>query len=74
MKALVHYVDFHADNHQGGVGNSFEFKVMIAIPADTYAKDIFKYISDFLAELTKKQRPFTVHESVFAIQRVEIFD
>jgi hypothetical protein len=71
VKAIVYYVDFHWDNHQGGSGKSFEFTLSIDVPENLLAVDLFEFIHKRIAERVKEDRPFQ-QGGRYSIQRVEI--
>lgn len=60
MRVLVNYVDFHADNYQGGSGTSFEFETTLEIkePCD----DIWEEIHRQMVLIVAKQRPFKIKQ------------
>lgn len=71
MKALVKYIDFHADNYQGGSGKSFEMTFSFDIPDDLLAVDIFELTHKKIKERSLKTKPFNA-DSVYSINSVEI--
>lgn len=71
MKALVSYVDFHWDNHQGGSGKSFELTCSIEIPDDLIASDFFEYVHKTIGEKVKRERPFEQNEK-YSIQKIQV--
>lgn len=60
MNILVKYIDFHSNNHQGGEGQSFEFQVVVEVPADIKASDVKPYIERAIGESAKAKRPFHI--------------
>jgi hypothetical protein len=72
MKALVYYVDFHSDNHQGGSGKSFEFKAVIDVPTVIKVDEVMFYIECEVGNITRAKRPF-LDSTKFAIQKIEIY-
>lgn len=60
MKLLVKYVDFHADNYQGGSGTSFEFEAMIEVKEP--CEDVWDEIHRQMGLIVAKQRPFKIKE------------
>jgi len=73
MKILVHYVDFHPDNHQGGSGKSFEFSKTFEVEQDCRADQIIRVVGEKLIAHVRKQRPYNdIGEDGLAIQKLEI--
>lgn len=73
MKLLVKYIDFHADNYQGGSGKSFEFNSLVEIEDDCKAIDILENVHKSLKKIILNHRPFNTKEA-YAIQSVEILE
>lgn len=74
MTVLVSYVDFHADNHQGGSGRLFAFRKAVVIPDDMPASQIEEYVTKVIREIAEHDRQFNgVNVSgPVAIQGIEI--
>jgi hypothetical protein len=71
MKAVVTFVDFHWDNHQGGSGKSFEFSLSLDIPDRQTADQFWDFVHGRLAEKVQRERPFK-QDNKYSIQYVEI--
>ena len=71
MRVLVYYVDFHADNHQGGSGKSFEFSHVVDVPEELLVSDVLMHINEKINQKCLYDNPFPT-ERKFAIQRMEI--
>jgi len=72
MKALVNYIDFHWDNHQGGSGKSFELTTIIDLPHELMAGMVREYIETKLHEVVREQRPFSQSNSKATIVKIEL--
>ena len=73
MNLMVHYVDFHWDNYQGGSGKSFKLQARIYISKEITAGNILPQILAHLKERVKTERPFQ-QDNEFSIQRIEILN
>lgn len=71
MTVIVHYVDFHWDNYQGGSGKSFELSAKFDIPNDLPASGVEKYILAQMDQRLALERPFR-QNSAATIKRIEI--
>jgi len=71
MKALVYYIDFHWDNHQGGSGKSFNMRATFDLPVDLCVMQLRAHIEKKLSEHITKQRPFSQKEAA-SIIRIEL--
>jgi hypothetical protein len=72
MTVSVKYLDFHWDNHQGGSGKSFEFKVTVVIPDDLPAKDVVEHIRQEVIKHASHARPFNQNSQPVTILGVVI--
>ncbi len=70
-KALVSYIDFHWDNHQGGSGTSVEGQCIIEFPADLKASNLPEYVTATLKIELQRTRPF-LQGSVPTIKKIEL--
>jgi hypothetical protein len=71
MKVIMHYVDFHWDNYQGGSGKSFEMRFIYDVPDEMNANNIICSATKALQEHIMGSRPFTQKNS-YSIQQMEI--
>lgn len=58
MKVLVHYIDFHWDNHQGGSGKSFELQCFVECPAEITAGGVDEFVAKKVLQRCGAQRTF----------------
>ena len=75
MKALINYIDFHWDNHQGRSGNYYKYNQCLEIPDDILVSEIFEFIHKEINARASSKRVFHQnYENKVSIQSVEIFE
>lgn len=72
MKAVVKFVDYHWDNHQGGSGKSFELTLSVDVPDDLKASEFSEFIHKHLQAKVGRERPYQ-QDNKYSIQRIELW-